>query len=127
MYKSGQLIKAKVNKFPLIDHYGIILVDRGENYVMHNSPFVSSVIETLDKFLSTRTKIEVKDTDLILDSNESIIDRFEMECKKQYRLFNYNCEHFIDCMLDQPQKSEQIQTWILGLSIAFMSYRLLRR
>lgn len=112
MFRTGQLIKASVNRFPLLNHYGIILVDNGQVKVLHNTPFRSSVIDDLHFWLSTRKLITVDDTELVNYSRDFILDRFNMVCKNRYNLFFYNCEHFIDCMLSREQRSEQLSMWL---------------
>lgn len=120
--KSGQLVKAKAEIIPIIYHYGIIIVEDGEIYILHNSPAKSSVIELFENWEATRSVVSVIDTELIGFSNEYILNRFDSVCKRDYILFQYNCEHFVDCMLNRPQRSEQVRTWVIGLSIFAFAY-----
>lgn len=108
MYRSGQIIKASVNLLPGVYHYGIIINENKDVYVLHNTPFRSAVKDTLSDFLKSRKLTSLLDSDLIYCTNDGIEDRFKAQCSKSYDLFNYNCEHFIDCMLDREEKSEQL-------------------
>lgn len=126
MHTTGQLIKAKVNNIPFIYHYGIILQEAHETFGLHNSPRQSSVIDTLDTWLETRTVESVQDTNLIGQTNKTIINRFKTECKREYKLFSYNCEHFVDCMVDQELRSEQLRTWGLRIGLLYVTHQLFR-
>ena len=119
MYRSGQVIKANVNSMPLVDHYGIILVEGNETYVIHNTPFRNAVIDRIDDFLDSRTLVSLQNTYLEYNSNDSIINRFEKQCKRSYGLFEYNCEHFIGCMLNQSETSPQLQSWAFKLIASY--------
>jgi hypothetical protein len=116
--QSGQLIKATIDNMPFIYHYGIALVHNNEVYVLHNTPFRGSVIDTFNNWIKGRNIIEVSQTDLIGKENNYILAQFDTACRKKYNLFNFNCEQFIDCMLRQQQKSEQLAKWsLIGVGI----------
>lgn len=114
MFKSGQLIKAKVDSLPFIIHYGITIVENNKVYILHNTPFYNTIIDPFDNWIKTRKIISIQNTKLTDISNKNIIEKFKKICFKKYNLLNYNCEHFIDCMLDNKNKSEQINNWFLS-------------
>jgi hypothetical protein len=120
-YKSGQVIKGSPKIFPIIDHFGILIVENGNVFVLHNTPFKGSITESLKEWEKSRFKIKIKDSKLIGKSNSDIKKQF-LKCKKDYNLFSYNCEHFIDCMEGKKQRSEQILLFA-GSIAAFLVYR----
>ena len=124
--RSGQLIKAKVNSLPFVDHYGITLIQNGKIYILHNTPFKSSVMDPIENWIQDRQITRVENTELCNKSNEYIIQQFNTLCKKPYDLLSYNCEHFIDCMLSRQRKSEQMVNWIGLGALAVGAYYLLK-
>lgn len=123
---SGQLIKTKTN-IPFISHYGIVIVIGSHVKVLHNTPGRGSVIDDIDYFLEERILVSVEDTDLVGKTNQSIINRFHNVCKRDYRLFSYNCEHFIDCMLNQNKRSEQLFKFgLIGVGL-FLGARFIKK
>lgn len=128
MYRSGQVLKASVNNRPFIYHYGIVVVDANNKAkVLHNTPENSSITEELDDWILTRKIVSVNDTNLVNLCNEVIINRFNTVCKGQYNLINYNCEHFIDCMLSKKHQSEQLRKWVVGIAVAILLFLYYKR
>lgn len=115
--RSGQLIKARVRRFPLLHHYGIALATEDGVFVLHNTPSRGTTIDHIEKWLSTRDLLTIANTPLMAWENERIIDRFHAGCRKNYNLFSYNCEHFVGCMLNGPQRSPQLQKASLALGV----------
>jgi hypothetical protein len=123
--RTGQLIKAKVNSLPFVDHYGITLIQNGKTYILHNTPFRGSVIDPIEVWLQDRQVIGVQNTQLCNKSNQYILNLFKTICKRPYNLLSYNCEHFIDCMLSRQVKSEQIISWLTIGALGVGAYYLL--
>jgi hypothetical protein len=122
MYATGQIIKASVNDLPLIYHYGIVLIDGEQIYVLHNSPDNVHMIDTLDNYLESREIIEIRNTHLNNLPINYILNRFNEDCKQTYHVINYNCEHFIDCMLNEQHQSEQLVGWFMAFGIGAWFY-----
>ena len=123
--RSGYLIKTDAGNLPLVNHFAITLFLNNKLYVLENTPFYGSRIITFDKFMKGRTIEFVKPTKLINKSNKYIFDKFNNLCQKPYDLINYNCEHFIDCMMSDSQKSEQLHTIAyIGLA-GFILYKVI--
>lgn len=116
--KEGSIIKVKAKRLPLFRHYGIILGSEGnEQYVLHNTPFKGSSVDSLEDFQSSRgAPVSVHDTELTELDTTALIDRFQA-CDRPYRLFSFNCEHFVDCMRERPKTSPQLQ---LSLFLIFV-------
>lgn len=118
---NGNIIITRPVKIPGLLHYGILFEEDGVWYVLHNTPFRGAVADRLDDFLKSRRKVSIKPSRLSGRSTQEILYRFE-SCPHQYHLLNYNCEHFIDCMLSQPYQSPQLVralviSGILGFSL----------
>ncbi|WP_282783253.1 lecithin retinol acyltransferase family protein [Phaeodactylibacter xiamenensis] len=121
--KEGTIIKVKAKRLPLFRHYGIIVGSEGdEQYVLHNTPFKGSSVDSLEDFQSSRgAPVSVHETELTELDTTAIIERFQA-CDRPYRLFSFNCEHFVDCMREKRQTSPQLQ---LSLFIIFLISTLL--
>lgn len=119
-FKNGQLIKASVNKYPFIKHYGLIYLTNeiSKVYVMHNTPNRGPVIDTLNDFKRNRTIISRTDT-VLTDkvSSDFILNKFSKVEQKKFNLLTFNCEHFIDYMLDNKMRSEQLTSWFFLITI----------
>lgn len=108
--KSGQLIQSA--EFPLVDHYGISIIENGKIYVLNNNFYAQKTIKQPWEDYKKNAKIkQITDTELTQQSNQEITERYQKVCKGNYRLWTYNCEQFIDCMLQQPLRSEQVVRW----------------
>ena len=115
MYKSGEIIKTIAHQIfgrPYMFHYGVILVEDDEVYVLHNGRERGVVKETLDKFLKNREVYEIESSNLERFSNKEILLRFE-HCKSNWDVLNFNCEHFVDCMTNRNRNSEQLLKFIV--------------
>ena len=110
-FQSGQIVKASVNSFPLIFHYGIILKDNNQVFIIHNSPDAVNLyggnvlISLLSDWLTTRKIVSIQSTNL---TNEQINYKYEELKARKYNFLTFNCEHFIDYMLQRDIKSEQL-------------------
>jgi len=128
---TGQIIKASVNRFPLIKHFGIVLVWNNEYYVMHHSPgqglHITSnqkpKIELLSDYLTLRTLQDFSNSILMEMDVDAIVERQQLICDYEYNLFSQNCEHFINCMVGEKSTSPQIARWALAGAAAYFTYR----
>lgn len=116
--RSGDLIATKVNSFPLLQHYGIITITGAGVFVMHNTPQRGTVTDPLETFLQTRTITSIKRTWLNQLTETELQTRFNA-CKGDFNLLNYNCEHFIDCMLGDEPNSAQLNYVVITVLILF--------
>ncbi len=127
MLKSGQIIKTVAYTFvgiPFIYHYGLILNDNDKLYVIHNDRIRGTIKEPYNEFITNkgdRRKIaEIKSSKLQNLSNDELLLRFN-SCKGNFSWFNYNCEHFVQCVSRRKQKSEQlIIASILAISVVLI-------
>lgn len=125
-YKTGQVVKSRVEEVPVLFHFGVIFVKpNGDVTVMHNTIDENVIREPIDTYLEDRVIEEVFETDLMdLPDNELYL-RF-LECKGDFDAVNYNCEHFIDCMLGHEQSSEQLRKILLYTLLGVVVYKVLR-
>jgi len=123
-YKSGDLITARVKALPLLFHRGLVVKDKEEVYVWHNTPmykneFGGSVIkETLSEWLKSREIHKCENTNL--DNNK--IESMSLEMKeKPFHILDFNCEHYVYFIKDNVPKSPQLAFWCTAtLSVLFL-------
>ena len=122
MYKSGEIIKTIGHQFlgvTYIYHYGIILVEGDEVYVLHNGRERGAVKEPIEKFLKNREIDSILPSNLEKLSNKDILLRFE-HCKSNWDVLNFNCEHFVDCMTNRNKNSQQLLKFIVFSTIVIL-------
>ena len=65
----------------------------------------------------SRTIDNIQSSKLEELSNEELLSRFD-QCSGKFDWMNYNCEHFIDCMSRDKQKSEQLVIYaLIGIAL----------
>jgi len=124
MYRSGQILKTiaySIGNTPIVYHFGVIWVDdeTGEIFVLHNDFENGTIMDSLEQFLEEREIEEVQDSYLEQLTNNQLLERFE-SCQGDFDLLDYNCEHFIDCMMGDLKKSEQIVIYLLGAVLIYL-------
>jgi hypothetical protein len=125
--QTGDLIKTKGQKYPLIYHYGIVEKNLDGVFIIHNHPDKinsnggNTVRESLDKWIKNRDIISVEKTDLKLEDIEKIYQTLKMH---KYDFINFNCEHFVNFAKDKSYVSPQVLRWtsvaLIGLAIYFL-------
>jgi hypothetical protein len=116
--KTGDFIKARVIKLPLISHYGIVVVDGDNVMVYHNTPKKynhlggSIMCHNIDIWLKSREIISIINTDMTAEYIKNLTD---MNIKKKFNLFNFNCEHYAFLLKDGKPKSPQLWRWIVAV------------
>jgi len=125
LYKSGEIIKSVGVDFigiPLVFHYGIVLVEDNETYVLHNGRERGVEKEPMHVFLKEREVYKMLPSSLEALSNKDIMLRFN-HCKSRWDVLNFNCEHFIDCMTNRNRNSEQLLKIIVVSTIFILLIR----
>lgn len=125
----GTVLKASVNKFPLIKHYGIVLSNEdGKVKVIHNTPNKKNEyggniqIDTLEDFLKTRTFEQAIKTNV---SREKIVKVVGENISRDFHLIKWNSETFVWKIWKGHQYSPQILNWskyIAGGSLIGLSF-----
>lgn len=124
-YSQGLILKSRVEEIPLLFHFGVVIIENGEVMVMHNTIDQDVIIESFEDYSEDRIVEETFESDLMSYSKEQLYEAFN-RCKGEFDTLNYNCEHFIDCMLGHEQKSEQLRTVGLisvALLLAYLAYK----
>ena len=127
-FKTGTVIKATVNKFPLISHYGVVLKSgNGSVEIIHNTPNEKNKyggniqIDSIDKFLKSRTIDQVFQTKI---TREKIVKVMGENISRPFHLLSWNCEHFVFKVWKNVSYSPQIINWVkyyVGGSFALLS------
>lgn len=86
--KSGYILDTLVLG-GLIHHYGIVIIEKLDIYVVHNTWNDNVILDTLHDFLIDRKLVGVIENKVNFDK---IIEIKDMK----YNLFNFNCVHFIN-------------------------------
>lgn len=116
MYQTGSIVKARVNKYPFIHHYGIVLATPIEPVIVHFSPNGSNefggslFIHSFDKFTATRQIETVVYSPLNYVDIEKGIE--EYKCLR-FDVLNRNCEHFIYKLTTGKEISPQLMKFII--------------
>lgn len=83
-------------------------------------------MDPAETFFNSRQLVQVNGSWLNNLSETEIFLRFEA-CKGEFNLLYYNCEHFIDAMLNENKRSEQLNRVIyvgIFLSIIYLIFKL---
>jgi len=127
MYKSGQIVKTiayQILDVPVMYHFGVFWVDEvtDEVFVLHNTGEGFTIKESFDEFILDRELVDVQSSNLENLTNEEILIRFD-KCEGKFDALDYNCEHFIDCMLGHKKKSEQVRIYVLAAIALFIIFK----
>ena len=127
--KTGDLIKTKADILPIIYHYGIIIKEENEIFIIHNHPDkVNSkggniVREPLKKWTKGKDIVSIEHTDLkVNDINEleEILKNYK------YDFINFNCEHLVNFAKNKDYVSPQLLRWTSIAIISITVYFLLK-
>jgi len=114
--KTGDIIYARVIKFPLIAHIGVVVVENDRVVVYHNTPKGfnsiggSILVTTIDDWIKTRTILSITPSDITADSIKQLTKE---HLKRKFDLFNFNCEHYVYLLKDGKPKSPQLWRWLI--------------
>lgn len=118
--KEGTILRRKC-PFPLITHVGILIYNSGQLYVYHNTAIKKNefggniVAMPLKEFLAIGELISATPSNI-----DPVFVRqyaFKMRYKKYSALF-YNCEDFINEIINGKKGSPQRRKWLTGFGIA---------
>src|SRR3990170_5173848 len=98
-YKTGDILE--VNSYSIIPgivftkHYGILFFKDGTPYITHNSFSTGRIeIEPFDKFMRGRKVYRVLNH-VNLTDEQIYTKAIELQNKKGYNFFSYNCEDYV--------------------------------
>ncbi len=122
-YKTGDIIKGSINKYPFIYHYGIVLIKDDQVMILHNTPNAKNKLggnvqfDELPDWLKTRKIANVQRTGI---SEERIIKYAEKYKARPFNLISFNCEHFIFEIRDGRAHSPQVTETIWNIITVIM-------
>jgi hypothetical protein len=114
--RTGDIIYARVIKFPLIAHIGIVIVENDSVVVYHNTPkgfnkIGGSIhINTIDEWIKTRTILSITQSDMTADYIKHLTKE---NMQRKFDLFKFNCEHYAYLLKDGKPKSPQLWKWLI--------------
>ena len=130
-YKTGDILKGSINKYPFIYHYGVLLVKDGQVTVIHNSPNEKNehggnvLRNDLQKWLKTRKIAHVQRANI---SEGLILKTADKYKSRPFNLFSFNCEHFIFEIRDgRPHSPQLIEVGYHILTIVMVIYTIRNR
>ena len=126
--QSGQILKSKaygVGGVTFVYHFAVVIVSNNRVYIMHNTREQGVITESYTDYISDREVVDIIDSDLMNYDNNTLKTRF-LGCKGDFDWNDYNCEHFIDCMLGERQVSEQKEIAGNFFIIAALAYLIFR-
>lgn len=129
IFVPGAVIKASVNKFPVIKHYGIVLSNENDIVsVVHNTPnqrnkYGGNIqVDSLDDFLKSRTIETVIQAKIPRDR---IVKVVADNVGRKFHILAWNCETFVWKTWKGYPYSPQIITWtkyFAGISFLGISF-----
>ena len=99
IFQSGEVIRARVTEAPFIFHYGIIINWDGNQYILHNPFMIGPSIDTVPDFFKNRYFVRSYGK-LTSKTDEDLLSEFNSIRDKKYSTFYFNCEDFINRMID---------------------------
>ena len=128
--KTGDIIKVKSDFLPIVFHYGIVLCEGDQMYILHNDPDNfnrhggSIVKEELTKWIKGKDIVEVHTTNVSKEQIEQVANQMK---KMPYHLIHFNCEHFIHKIVNKNFNfSPQVINWAIGLTAITFAYIILK-
>jgi hypothetical protein len=125
--QTGDLIKTKADILPIIYHYGIIIREENEIYIIHNHPDKinskggNTIKEPLDKWIKGRDIVSVEHTNLKVDDITELVETLK---NYKYDFINFNCEHLVNFAKNKDYVSPQVLRWtsiaIIGITVYFL-------
>jgi hypothetical protein len=88
--KTGDIIITST-KIPLIDHFGVVVIEDNLICIYHCTPFRGVVIDTLVEFFKDRDYKNVRKTSA---SKEGIYMKYKGLKRRDYDLDDWNCVHY---------------------------------
>lgn len=128
--KTGDIVKVKSEKLPIIYHYGIVINDDVEFSILHNDPDKINktggniIKEPLQKWINNKEIVEVTSTNANKDEIYTIAEKLK---KLKYDLIYFNCEHFVNFVNKQKNGSPQIINWLLVISFITIAYFIIKK
>ncbi len=117
-YQTGDIIKASMDKYPFIYHYGIVIVTNGKVRIINNTPdekneYGGNIVSySPEKFFTTRKLIHIYHTNI---TKERILKVVEQNKSRPFNLLTFNCEHFIYEIKDGTPSSPQVRYWLFNI------------
>ena len=125
--QTGDLIKTKADILPIIYHYGIIIKEENDIYIIHNHPDKinskggNTIKEPLGKWIKGRDIVSVEHTNLKVDDINELVETLK---NYKYDFINFNCEHLVNFAKNKDYVSPQVLRWttiaIIGISVYFL-------
>jgi hypothetical protein len=125
--QTGDLIKTKADILPIIYHYGIIIKEENEIFIIHNHPDKinskggNTIKEPLEKWIKGKDIVSVEHTNLKVDDINELLNTLK---NYKYDFINFNCEHLVNFAKNKDYVSPQVLRWttiaIIGISVYFL-------
>jgi hypothetical protein len=127
--RTGDLIKTKADILPIIYHYGIIVKENDDLFIIHNHPDkINSkggniIKEPLNKWIKTKDIVSVEHTNLQVNDINELLETLK---NYKYDFINFNCEHLVNFAKNKSYISPQVLRWTSIAIIAVVTYFLLK-
>jgi hypothetical protein len=125
--QTGDLIKTKADILPIIYHYGIIIKEENEIFIIHNHPDKinskggNTIKEPLEKWIKGKDIVSIEHTNLKIDDINELLNTLK---NYKYDFINFNCEHLVNFAKNKDYVSPQVLRWttiaIIGISVYFL-------
>lgn len=97
--KTGDILITRT-QIPLIEHFGVVVIEGSTTCVYHCIPDRNVTCDTLVEFLTKRELITVRTTNT---PAFKIYERFKKVRHRRYNAVSFNCVHLAEFLTDQPK------------------------
>lgn len=106
---------------PFIRHYAVYLGTNvyGQHIVAENSANNGVQIVLADEFFRDASSVRVESTSKTWEQRQRAVSFAIQKVGQNYRLLDYNCEHFANEVTTGNKSSNQV-TWGIGLTLLFV-------
>lgn len=125
-YRNGDYIVSRIKSNPLLTHSGLVVIEKGEVFVYHNTPVEINAIggnvvkQSIKEYEETRDVISIQRTSL---TKEQIEQASNDLAHKKFDIVMFNCEHFVYFIKKGKFISPQMAKWtLIGVGALMLIY-----
>lgn len=110
----------------LIDHTGIVVLINGEKYIYHSTPdrfnaYGGSICS--DKLMDWIARRNIKRVvNSGISTNQILSVSYNLR-RERYNFLTFNCEHYTTYIVEGVRRSNQLNTYLLLIVIAFIAIK----
>lgn len=124
-FNEGDIVYTTCTGMPICYHVGIIIYDNGQPMVYNNTPKLKNIVggnilaQPLDDFFKDRKLINTIPSNVCPDDVRQYSDDM---AHHTWDALQYNCEDYVNEIVNGRRYSELRQTWMLGGLLAWLIF-----